>query len=346
MNFEKPLKQQIESLISRGEVIGEEEFHPSNDGFFPDYVDGPKFDIWMNEISIINEQFLVNHPVYKCIKDIIQNYKSNFSSYEDMMGYLRALCEDDDFFENYEQRKGIAYMSTNELPSNSERLLRDLIDSSNPTECLAGKFKNISYQKDEELRGIIRELKDKGYIDVLWADDLPYHVTLNNSARTYFERVLNRYPAMGENNNDIKTLYDVFISHANFDKINYVDQLKESLDKLGIQIFYDKDTLEWGDKWKDKILEGVQKAEFAIIVISDNFFGREWTEKELQEFLNRQNTSGQKIILPILHNISVSQLQEQYPVVADIQAINSSDFSCDEIAIKFARQLIKRLKSI
>ena len=140
-------------------------------------------------------------------------------------------------------------------------------------------------------------------------------------------------------------MYDVFISHANADKATYVDELKKSLDKLNIQAFYDKDTLEWGDNWKNKILEGVKKAEFAIIVISENFFGREWTEKELSDFLSRQNQNGQKIILPILHGITMAQLQEKYPAVADIQALDSSKYTCDEIALKFAAQLIKRLKS-
>lgn len=139
--------------------------------------------------------------------------------------------------------------------------------------------------------------------------------------------------------------YDVFVSHANADKATYVDDLKRSLDKLNIRVFYDKDTLEWGDNWKNKILEGVKKAEFAIIVISENFFDREWTEKELTDFLSRQNRNGQKIILPILHNITVAQLQEKYPAVADIQALDSSKYSCDEIALKFAAQLIKRLKA-
>ena len=140
--------------------------------------------------------------------------------------------------------------------------------------------------------------------------------------------------------------YDVFISHANKDKEEFVDELNESLKKLGIKIFYDKEALEWGDNWKDRILNGVKKAEFAIIVISENFFDREWTEKELTEFLSRQNRNGQKIILPILHNISVDQLKEKYPSVADIQAIDSSKYSCDTIALKFAGQLIKRLKNI
>ena len=142
-----------------------------------------------------------------------------------------------------------------------------------------------------------------------------------------------------------KPMYDVFISHANADKESYVEELKKSLDKLKITIFYDKDTLEWGDVWKDKILEGVSKAEFAIIIISKNFFGREWTEKELSEFLSRQNQNGQKIILPILHGITVEELQQKYPAIANIQALDSSKYSCDEIALKFSAQLIKKLKN-
>mgnify|MGYP001293149257 FL=1 len=139
--------------------------------------------------------------------------------------------------------------------------------------------------------------------------------------------------------------YDVFISHANADKEVLIEKLYNSLYKLGVKIFYDKETLEWGDKFKDKILEGTKKSEFAIIVISTNFFGREWTERELSEFLNRQNQNGQKLILPILHNITIEQLKEKYPSIADIQAIDSSKYTCDQIALLFARQFIKRLKA-
>ena len=128
-------------------------------------------------------------------------------------------------------------------------------------------------------------------------------------------------------------------------KEELVEDLYKSLDKLGIQIFYDKESIEWGDNWKDKILNGVKKAEFAIIVISENFFGREWTEKELKELLSRQNRNGQKLILPILKNITMEQLQQEYPSVADIQAIDSKNNSTDEIALMFAKQLIKRLKT-
>lgn len=139
--------------------------------------------------------------------------------------------------------------------------------------------------------------------------------------------------------------YDVFISHANKDKEDLIEKLYRSLEMLGIKIFYDKESLEWGDNWKDRILNGTKKAEFAIIVISENFFDREWTEKELHELLNRQNRNGQKLILPIVHNITMEQLKDKYPSVADIHALDSKQYTPDQIALLFAKQLIKRLKS-
>lgn len=143
----------------------------------------------------------------------------------------------------------------------------------------------------------------------------------------------------------ISKKYDVFISHASKDKLTYTDRLKKSLAKLKINIFYSHDTIDWGDYWKKMILTGVEESEFAIIVISENFFDREWTERELNEFLNRQNKSGERIVLPILHGITLKQLQDKYPDVAAIQTINSKDLSCPEIAFLFASKLIAKLKS-
>ena len=54
------------------------------------------------------------------------------------------------------------------------------------------------------------------------------------------------------------TMY--FISHANKDKENLVEELYQSLKKLGIDIFYDKESLEWGDNWKERILNGTKKS--------------------------------------------------------------------------------------
>lgn len=140
-------------------------------------------------------------------------------------------------------------------------------------------------------------------------------------------------------------LYDVFVSHATKDKLSYVDDLYKELVKLGIKVFYDKEEISWGDNWKECILTATKQSEFAIIVISKNFFGREWTEKELQAFLSRQNKSGQKVILPILYNVTQEEFLSHYPKLEEIQYITAKKNSKKDITILFAKEYIKRIKS-
>jgi hypothetical protein len=138
--------------------------------------------------------------------------------------------------------------------------------------------------------------------------------------------------------------YGIFISHANKDKDTYVDSLNAAVRRLGVNIFYDTDSLSWGDNWKQMILDGTQNSEFAIIVISNNFFDREWTERELKEFLTQQNENHQKKVLPLLYGISLEELKAHYPELGDIQCIKSDDYTLEEIVILLAKELIKRYR--
>ena len=140
--------------------------------------------------------------------------------------------------------------------------------------------------------------------------------------------------------------YDVFLSYANKDSKKYIEKLYKELKKLGLNIFYDKESIDWGDEWKERILESTQDSEFAILVISKNYFGREWTERELNEFLSRKNKAGQKIILPIIHGITNKELAEKYPELGKIQTISTKNNNVMEIAIKFAEIFIKRLRDL
>ena len=75
------------------------------------------------------------------------------------------------------------------LPSNSRKLLDEIISAENPVSLLCDKLKEASPQQYQELRRILRELQKKDYLEVLWANNKPYHVTVNNSARTYEEQL-------------------------------------------------------------------------------------------------------------------------------------------------------------
>lgn len=181
-------------------------------------------------------------------------------------------------------------------------------------------------------------------------------ITLSDRAKTYFkdkEEALEKEKQENAEKTRIAEMeaathvhkkFDVFISHASADKEDYVDLLVMAVKRLGINVFYDTDVLSWGDNWKQVILDGTGDSEFAIIVISNNFFGREWTEKELNEFLNQQNESGQKKVLPLLYGISLDDLKTHYPELGDIQCISADKFSKEEITILLAKELIKRYK--
>ena len=75
------------------------------------------------------------------------------------------------------------------LPSNSKALLDALVKADNPTQELCGRWDSATGAEMDELKGIISELRQLGYLNVQYADNKPYRVSLTNSARTYNERL-------------------------------------------------------------------------------------------------------------------------------------------------------------
>lgn len=120
------------------------------------------------------------------------------------------------------------------LPSNSEKILLELAQTENPTQTLNAHYEGISVQARNELDGIVRELKEYGYINVKWADNMPWIVTLNNSARTYREK-LAEYEAQKKAQvpRETKVKNIVFISHRSSDK-DIADMLVDFFTGTGI----------------------------------------------------------------------------------------------------------------
>lgn len=70
---------------------------------------------------------------------------------------------------------------------------------------------------------------------------------------------------MQDNNN---THYDFFISHAKEDKDTFVRPLVDELNRLGVIIWYDEQTLEVGDSLRRNIDLGLRKANYGIVILS------------------------------------------------------------------------------
>lgn len=152
---------------------------------------------------------------------------------------------------------------------------------------------------------------------------------------------------MNEPSLDDEYEFDVFVSHADANKGEFVDSLYARLKDLGIRIWYDSQSIEWGDSLKEKIGEGLQRCRFGIVVLSPEFIGREWTEKELAELLGRQNASHQKVVLPLLYNLTVDEMRARYPALGDLKARQiATREDAKDVVIDFARVIIKSLRRL
>lgn len=80
-------------------------------------------------------------------------------------------------------------MSFQKLPSNAKKLLDELLNAKNPSQALCEHWEKATGEDFIELQGIVRVLCQSGYLNVNYAGNKPYIVTLNNSARTYNEQL-------------------------------------------------------------------------------------------------------------------------------------------------------------
>ena len=61
-----------------------------------------------------------------------------------------------------------------------------------------------------------------------------------------------------------------------------------------------------------------------MVILSPNFFQKEWPQKELDGLVARETASGEKAILPIWHKIDRGGVAAHSPTLADRLAAPSS----------------------
>lgn len=132
--------------------------------------------------------------------------------------------------------------------------------------------------------------------------------------------------------------YDVFISHASEDKEAFVDSLVDALISKGIKVWYDKNQISWGNSIRQSIDDGLKRSKFAIIVLSEHYMRKYWTNREFNAIFAKESIYGQTI-LPIWHNITKDQVIGYSPMLLDINALNSAVLTVYEIADAFASKL-------
>lgn len=133
--------------------------------------------------------------------------------------------------------------------------------------------------------------------------------------------------------------YDVFISHANLDKEDVVNELVKQLHNLGIKVWVDKNNIAWGSSSRASMDEGLKKARYGIVILSPNYIAedRYWTKAEMDALFQLESATGRKILLPVWHCLDIEDVMAFSPLIASRNALNTATMTIAEIAIQVAK---------
>lgn len=125
--------------------------------------------------------------------------------------------------------------------------------------------------------------------------------------------------------------YDVFISHASEDKDEFVRPLANALQSEGLRVWYDEFALRIGDSLRRKIDQGLANSRVGLVVLSQSFIAKGWTNYELDGIVTKTVT-GEQVLLPIWHKLTKQEVIAFSPSLADKVARSTSTHTIEEIA--------------
>lgn len=111
--------------------------------------------------------------------------------------------------------------------------------------------------------------------------------------------------------------WDVFVSHASEDKVAFVDGLVAGLKAVGLKVWYDRSEMTGGGGVVRTLDEGLRNSRFCVVVLSPNYFAKQWTRAELDAVLHNDLSLGGARTLPVLFNMKASDIAQHHVLLAD-----------------------------
>lgn len=136
----------------------------------------------------------------------------------------------------------------------------------------------------------------------------------------------------------MKKEYDVFISYASEDKDVIALPLAKELKKKRLRVWFDDFELFPGDDLRRSIEIGLGKSRYGIVILSEHFFHKGWTNYELNGLV-AMNMESPGLLLPIWYNVTKERVSEYSWPLTDIFAVNASDMSVHQIVRKLLSKL-------
>jgi hypothetical protein len=138
-----------------------------------------------------------------------------------------------------------------------------------------------------------------------------------------------------------KTLFDFFISYKRKDTSEFVNNLKNTLEKGNYDIWLDTLEILPGDSILSGIEKGISNSLTVILVFSEHYF-EGWSEHERRAAFNLANSKKVHLV-PVWYKIDNNFILKNAPLFADLNAIVFDQSKQDPI-IDIANQLTKSFR--
>ncbi len=300
-----PLRDKVEELIRRGEDIGHKESHVSTVNN-KTVVSGPMFDKWMGEINIFNERHLKEHPLHNSIHSTYFHRQNMDSSYDDMMGHLRALEADEEFLGVSKKidEEGQAMINN----SIADMLIADInrcqifLDNTSDEDYGRSVYDEITGRYDSIIpdfgNGLYQYFAEQHFYDPdISGNTLKYNLKkLMNKMETYLAL---KYPSVNyakknkainnfvENVGSKQMSNEVFIVHGHDDAAK--QEMARTLEKAGFKAIILHEQPDGGRTIIEKI-ERFTNVAFAVVLYTECDLGRAKEDNlDAEQYRARQN---------------------------------------------------------
>jgi len=116
-----------------------------------------------------------------------------------------------------------------------------------------------------------------------------------------------------------------FISHDSRDKDALVRELAHEMSVLMCPVWYDEYSLSVGDSLRTSIEKGLKEARKCVLILSPNFLSNEgWGKAEFESVFTREILERENVILPVWHNVGLTDVYNYSPRLADRVGLPSS----------------------
>jgi TIR domain len=115
-----------------------------------------------------------------------------------------------------------------------------------------------------------------------------------------------------------------FILHDSRDKTSMAEPLANELKKLMCPVWYDQFSLRIGDSLRENIERGLKECSNCILILTPNFLSNEGWKREYDSIFTREIVEEQRVMLPVWDDVSIGDVSEFSPILADRPAVQWS----------------------